>query len=64
MSKKLKDLSKITTRYTNKEGVANPITQKYDFKKPTMVSINRQDMQTLHNTGRLEIAGMTILYEE
>jgi hypothetical protein len=61
---KIKNLSKITTRYTNKEGVANPITQKYDFKKPTMVSINRQDMQTLHNTGRLEIAGMTILYEE
>ena len=60
---KIKNLSKITTRYTNKEGVANPITQKYDFKKPTMVSINRQDMQTLHNTGRLEIAGMTILYE-
>ena len=61
---KIKELSKITTRYTNKEGVANPITQKYDFKKPTMVSINRQDMQTLHNTGRLEIAGMPILYEE
>ena len=61
---KIKELSKITTRYTNKEGVANPITQKYDFKKPTMVSINRQDMQTLHNTGRLEIAGMTRLYEE
>ena len=61
---KIKELSKITTRYTNKEGVANPITQKYDFKKPTMVSINRQDMQTLHNTGTLEIAGMTILYEE
>ena len=61
---KIKELSKITTRYTNKEGVANPITQKYDFKKPTMVSINRQDMQPLHNTGRLEIAGMTILYEE
>ena len=61
---KVKELSKITTRYTNKEGIANPITQKYDFKKPTMVSINRQDMQTLHNTGRLEIAGMTIIYEE
>ena len=61
---KIKELSKITTRYTNKEGVANPITQKYDFKKPTVVSMSRQDMETLHNTGRLEIAGMTILYEE
>ena len=61
---KIKELSKITTRYTNKEGIANPITQKYDFKKPTVVSMSRQDMETLHNTGRLEIAGMTILYEE
>jgi|TARA_B100000131_G_scaffold62529_1_gene58739 hypothetical protein len=61
---KVKELSKITTRYTNKEGIANPITQKYDFKKPTVVSMSRQDMETLHNTGRLEIAGMTILYEE
>ena len=61
---KIKELSKITTRYTNKEGVANPITQKYDFKKPTVVSINDNDMETLHNTGRLEIAGMTIIYEK
>jgi hypothetical protein len=61
---KVKELSKITTRYTNKEGIANPITQKYDFKKPTVVSMSRQDMETLHNTGRLEIAGMTIIYEK
>ena len=61
---KIKELSKISTRYTKKEGIANPITQKYDFKKPTVVSINRQDMKTLHNTGRLEIAGMTIIYEK
>ena len=61
---KVKELSKITTRYTNKEGIANPITQKYDFKKPTVVSINDNDMETLHNTGRLEIAGMTIIYEK
>ena len=61
---KIKNLSKITTRYTNKEGVANPITQKYDFKKPTMVSLDRKQMEILYTTGRLEIAGMTILYEE
>ena len=60
----LKELSKISTRYTKKEGIANPITQKYDFKKPTVVSINDNDMETLHNTGRLEIAGMTIIYEK
>jgi len=64
MSNDLKKLSKITTRYTNKEGVVNPINQKYDFSKPTVVSMTRQDMETLHNTGRLEIAGMTIIYEE
>ena len=64
MSNDLKKLSKITTRYTNKEGVVNPINQKYDFSKPTVVSMSRQDMETLHNTGRLEIAGMTIIYEK
>jgi len=61
---KIKELSKIKTRYTNKEGVVNPINQKYDFSKPTVVSMSRQDMETLHNTGRLEIAGMTIIYEK
>tara|TARA_X000001388_G_scaffold18022_1_gene11282 strand:- start:1543 stop:1833 length:291 start_codon:yes stop_codon:yes gene_type:complete len=96
MSKKLKELSKITTRYENlnewndtsfkslpkrwsknvndtrdgltelerKEGVANPITQKYDFKKPTMVSLNKKELEILYTTGKLEIAGMTLLYEE
>jgi len=64
MSNDIKQLSKITTRYTNKEGVVNPINQKYDFSKPTVVSMSRQDMETLYNTGRLEIAGMTIIYEK
>ena len=74
MSNDLKKLSKITTRYTNKEAygfnsggqnkIVNPINQKYDFSKPTLVSINKQDMETLHNTGRLEVSGMTIIYEE
>ena len=53
-----------TPQQIEKEGIANPITQKYDFKKPTVVSINDNDMQTLHNTGRLEVAGMTIIYEK
>ena len=30
--KDLKKLSKITTRYTNKEGIAHPTNQKHDFK--------------------------------
>ena len=42
---KLKELSKITTRYTNKEGIANPVNQKYDFSKPTVVSISKDEME-------------------
>ena len=111
MSKDLKELSKITTRYknrinewndttfktlpkrwskpidsfrdTNKDGltelerkeaygfnsggqtkVANPINQKYDFKKPTIISMSKQDLKTLHQTGTIEINGITIVYEK
>ena len=53
-----------TPQQIEQEAVVNPINQKYDFKKPTVVSMSRQDMETLHNTGRLEIAGMTIIYEK
>ena len=42
--------------------VAHPSNQKYDFKKPTMVSQSK--IQTLIKTGRLETDGLTILYEE
>ena len=52
------------TELERKEGVANPITQKYDFKKPTMVSLNKKELEILYTTGKLEIAGMTLLYEE
>ena len=93
---KLKELSKIKTRYTNlnewndtsfktlpkrwsksmedtrdgltelerKEGVVNPINQKYDFKKPTVVSMDRSKIETLIKTGRLETDGLTIIYEK
>jgi len=60
----LKNLSKITTRYTNKEGVVNPVNQKYDFKKPTIISMSKQDMETLHQDGTLEKDGITIVYEK
>ncbi len=52
------------TELERKEGVANPITQKYDFKKPTMVSLKKKELEILYTTGKLEIAGMTLLYEE
>ena len=62
--KDLKNLSKITTRYTNKEGIAHPTNQKHDFSKPTIVSMTRDEIQTLVNTGRIEVEGITIEYEK
>tara|TARA_B100000900_G_C20429533_1_gene654370 strand:- start:584 stop:844 length:261 start_codon:yes stop_codon:yes gene_type:complete len=44
--------------------VAHPTNQKYDFKKPTVVSMDKSKIQTLIKTGRLETDGLTILYEE
>ena len=71
---KLKELSKITTRYTNKEAygfnsggqnkVVNPINQKYDFKKPTLVHLSRKELEILYTTGRIETHGITITYEQ
>jgi hypothetical protein len=48
-----------------KEGkIANPVNQKYDFKRPTVVHISKQEMETLHNDGTLETDGLTIIYEK
>jgi|TARA_Y100000385_G_scaffold28462_1_gene26891 hypothetical protein len=60
----IKNLSKITTRYTNKEGIAHPTSQKHDFSKPTIVSMTRDEIQTLVNAGRIEVEGITIEYEK
>jgi hypothetical protein len=61
---KLKELSKITTRYTNKEGIAHPTNQKYDFSKPTVITISKGEMELLHKDGRLEKDGITIIANE
>jgi|DEB0MinimDraft_12_1074336.scaffolds.fasta_scaffold03784_2 hypothetical protein len=61
---KIKQLSKITTRYTNKESIAHPTNQKYDFSKPTMVSMTKDEIQTLVRTGQIETDGLTIVYEK
>jgi hypothetical protein len=53
-----------TPQQIEKEGIANPVNQKYDFKKPTMISMSAQDMKTLHQDGTLEIDGITIVYEK
>ena len=59
----LKKLSTITTRY-NKESVVNPINQKYDFSKPTVITISKDEMELLHQDGRLEKDGITIISNE
>ena len=61
---KIKQLSKITTRYTNKESIAHPTNQKYDFSKPTVVHMSRQELKTLVSTGRVETDGLTIIFDE
>ena len=61
---KIKELSKITTRYTNKEGIAHPTNQKHDFSKPTIVSMTKGEIQTLVNAGRIEVEGITIEYDK
>ena len=53
-----------TPHQIEKEGIAHPTIQKYDFKKPTVVSMDKSKIQTLIKTGRLETDGLTILYEE
>ena len=52
------------TELERKEGVANPITQKYDFKKPTMVNLSKKELEILYTTGRIEADGITIIYED
>ena len=61
---KIKDLSKITTRYSKEEGIAHPTIQKVDFRKPTVIHISKKEMEMLHNDGRLETDGGTILADE
>jgi hypothetical protein len=54
-----------TPKQIEKEGkIANPLNQKYDFKRPTVVHISKDEMKTLHNDGRLETDGLTIIYEK
>ena len=54
-----------TPKQMEKEGkITNPINQKYNFDKPTVVHISKQDMETLHNDGTLETNGLTIIYEK
>ena len=53
-----------TPKQIEKEGVTNPVTQKHDFSKPTVVHISKKEMEILHNDGRLETDGITIIADE
>ena len=52
------------TELDRKESVVNPINQKYDFKKPTMVNLSKKELEILYTTGRIEADGITIIYED
>jgi|TARA_R100000231_G_C5243818_1_gene140585 hypothetical protein len=47
-----------------KSNIVNPINQKYDFKKPTMVNLSKKELEILYTTGRIEADGITIIYED
>tara|TARA_Y100000389_G_scaffold33590_1_gene28620 strand:- start:300 stop:533 length:234 start_codon:yes stop_codon:yes gene_type:complete len=53
-----------TPKQMEKEGIAHPTNQKYDFNKPTVVSMDRSKLETLIKTGRIETDGLTIIYEK
>ena len=62
-SKSMNDTRDGLTELERKEGIAHPTNQKHDFSKPTIVSMTRDEIQTLVNTGRIEVEGITIEYE-
>ena len=63
-SKSMNDTRDGLTELERKEGIAHPTNQKIDFRKPTIVSMTRDEIQTLVDTGRIEVEGMTIVYEK
>jgi len=53
-----------TPQQIEKEGIAHPTNQKYDFSKPTVITISKDEMKLLHRDGRLEKDGITIIADE
>jgi len=53
-----------TPKQIEREGIAHPTNQKYDFKKPTVVSMTKDEILILVKTGRIEVDGITIQYEK
>jgi|TARA_B100001758_G_C17863203_1_gene330048 hypothetical protein len=53
-----------TPKQIEKEGIAQPTSQKTDFSKPTLVNLSRKELEILYTTGRIEADGITIIYED
>jgi len=53
-----------TPQQIEKEGIANPVTQKHDFSKPTIVNLSKKELEILYTQGRIEADGITIIYDE
>ena len=63
-SKNVNDTRDGLTEMERNEAIPHPTNQKYDFSKPTVVHISKQDMEILHNDGTLETNGLTLIYEK
>ena len=63
-SKNVNETNDGLTEFERKEAIAHPTSQKYDFKKPTVVHISNEEMEILHTTGRLQKRGINIIYEK
>jgi|TARA_B100000073_G_scaffold253512_1_gene213569 hypothetical protein len=53
-----------TPKQIEKEGIAQPTSQKTDFSKPTLVNLSKKELEILYTTGRIEADGITITYEQ
>ena len=53
-----------TPKQIEKEGIAQPTSQKTDFSKPTLVNLSKKELEILYTTGRIEADGITIIYED
>ena len=66
--KKLSDivmeLGKVQTDKDNPPFQTPQQIQKVDFRKPTVIHISKKEMEMLHNDGRLETDGVTIIADE
>ena len=63
-SKNVNDTRDGLTEMERNEAIPHPTNQKYDFSKPTMVSMTKDEIQTLVRTGQIETDGLTIVYEK